>query len=182
VGPRDEATRASREALLRAGLVVADQHGFDGMSVNRVVAEAGLAKGTFYVHFADRDAFIDAIHERFLEDLLAELAPPVAAAAPGQARLVAAAKAYFEFCLRNHNARALIADAGVSPNLGAFTDLVESNLRVMGFPHARAAAPLVLGMAVDVAIAELIKGGPDRPSRQALWKILELMDLTSDAS
>ena len=33
--------------------------------MNAVVAEAGLAKGTFYVHFADRDAFLDALHERF---------------------------------------------------------------------------------------------------------------------
>ena len=53
------------ELLLDAGVKVAEEHGLAGLSVNRVVAEAGVAKGTFYVHFTDRNAFIDALHERF---------------------------------------------------------------------------------------------------------------------
>ena len=31
--------------------------GLSGLSVNRVVVAAGNAKGTFYVHFTDREAF-----------------------------------------------------------------------------------------------------------------------------
>ena len=55
----------TRQALLDAGVAVAEAQGLAGLSVNRVVAEAGVAKGTFYVHFEDRNAFVDALHARF---------------------------------------------------------------------------------------------------------------------
>ena len=41
----------TRDALLDAGTRVAERHGLAGLSVNRVVAEAGVAKGTFYVQY-----------------------------------------------------------------------------------------------------------------------------------
>ena len=66
--PTEAATaagRRTREALLDAGVAVAEEQGLAGLSVNRVVARAGVAKGTFYVHFADRDGFVDALHSRF---------------------------------------------------------------------------------------------------------------------
>src|ERR1700751_6027937 len=63
---RRDAT-GTREALLDAGVAVAARDGLAGLSVNRVVDEAGVAKGTFYVHFADREAFVDALHARFHE-------------------------------------------------------------------------------------------------------------------
>jgi len=43
------AGQRTREALLDAGTAVAGRYGLAGLSVNRVVAEAGVAKGTFYV-------------------------------------------------------------------------------------------------------------------------------------
>ena len=41
--------------------------GWPGLSVNRVVAQAGVERGTFYVHFDDREAFVDALDARFHE-------------------------------------------------------------------------------------------------------------------
>src|ERR1700755_1466907 len=88
------------EALMDAGVAVAEQHGLAGLSVNRVVAEAGLAKGTFYVHFADRDAFVDALHARFHDAVDAAVGAAVADVPPGAERLLAAAEAYLDVCLR----------------------------------------------------------------------------------
>ena len=64
----------THQLLLDAGMAVAEREGLAGLSVNRVVAEAGVAKGTFYVHFADREAFVDALHARFHDRVEAEVA------------------------------------------------------------------------------------------------------------
>jgi len=55
----------THEALLQAGMRLAERHGLGNMSINAVVAEAGVAKGTFYVHFANRAAYLVALHQWF---------------------------------------------------------------------------------------------------------------------
>ena len=49
-GTRAAGALQTREALLDAGAALAEEHGLAGVSVNMVVAPAGVAKGTFYVH------------------------------------------------------------------------------------------------------------------------------------
>jgi AcrR family transcriptional regulator len=55
-----------------------------------VVARAGVAKGTCYVHFTDRAAFVDAMHARFHERVEAAVAEVVAGLPPGVAARAAA--------------------------------------------------------------------------------------------
>ena len=56
--PRRLKTRA---ALLAAGLkLLADRH-IDGISVDDIVRQAGVAKGSFFNHFADKDDFALAV-------------------------------------------------------------------------------------------------------------------------
>src|ERR1700676_3254454 len=64
-GTRMSGALQTREALLDAGAALAEEHGLAGVSVSMVVARAGVAKGTFYVHFKDRAEFVDAMHARF---------------------------------------------------------------------------------------------------------------------
>src|SRR3954451_15611380 len=94
-------THPTAEALMDAGIAVAEQHGLAGLSVNRVVAQAGLAKGTFYVHFADRDAFVDALHARFHAEVDAAGGAAVDGVPAGPERLVRGAEAYLDVCLRD---------------------------------------------------------------------------------
>lgn len=49
----------TRDALLDGGVAVVETQGLAGLSVNRVVAEAGVAKGTFYV--SDPEGFAAAL-------------------------------------------------------------------------------------------------------------------------
>ena len=75
------------------------RYGLAGLSVNRVVAEAGVAKGTFYVHFEDRDAFVDALHERFHAHVQEAVEAASAGVPPGAERIVRGAEAYLDVCL-----------------------------------------------------------------------------------
>ena len=181
---RTDAALETRAALLDAGLEVAEQHGLSGMSINRVVAAAGVAKGTFYVHFADRDAFLSALHQRFHGRVGAAVAAARDGLPPGRARLQRSFEAYFEACLRDSGVRALLLEARNSPGVAAevaernagFAALAEPDLRAMGWAEPRTATRLVLAMGAELAMTEMANGERDDLGRRVLWELLERLD------
>ncbi|MCC6624797.1 MAG: TetR/AcrR family transcriptional regulator [Deltaproteobacteria bacterium] len=68
---RAETAAETREALIAAGLELFGAHGLDAPSLDAICAHAGKTRGAFYVHFADRDAFLEAVMARAGEDYLA---------------------------------------------------------------------------------------------------------------
>src|ERR1700735_2054183 len=105
----------TRQGLLDAGAALAEEHGLAGVSVNMVVARAGVAKGTFYVHFKDRAAFVDAMHERFHGRVQVAVDDAVAGLPPGAGRLFRAAEAYLDVSLANRGVKALSLEARSDP-------------------------------------------------------------------
>ena len=63
----------TRERLLRAGLVLAAARGLNALTVRAVAAEAGANLGSFVYHFGTRDAFVEALVERWYAPLMADL-------------------------------------------------------------------------------------------------------------
>src|SRR5690242_18163986 len=89
----------TRIALLDAGFHLADDDGLTSISVDRIVAAAGVAKGTFYVHFADREAYLVALHRQFHDRLRQAIRDASAGLPPGRERLRASTTAYLDGCL-----------------------------------------------------------------------------------
>jgi len=53
---------ATKTAIVRAARRLFNRHGFDGVSVGRIMAEAGLTHGGFYRHFASKsDLYAEAL-------------------------------------------------------------------------------------------------------------------------
>ena len=113
--PVSEAGKRTREALLDAGSTVAERAGLAGLSVNAVVAEAELAKGTFYVHFADRDAFLDALHERFHANIGRAISAAVGDLPYGAERLSVGVGAYLDACLAQRAVKPLLREMRAGP-------------------------------------------------------------------
>jgi AcrR family transcriptional regulator len=57
----DARSARTRGALLRAGFDLLVDRSIDAISVNDLVASAGVAKGSFFNHFADKQDFAEAI-------------------------------------------------------------------------------------------------------------------------
>jgi AcrR family transcriptional regulator len=135
------------ELLLDAGVAVAEDDGLAGLSVNRVVERAGVAKGTFYVHFSGREAFIDALHERFHRRVAEAAAAATAGTAPGAERIVLAVEAYLDVCLADRAVKALAlearSDTALTESMSARHDRVAASavpsFRAMGWPDRRSA-------------------------------------------
>jgi len=174
------AAHGTRELLLAAGVAVAEREGLAGLSVNRVVAQAGVAKGTFYVHFADREAFVDALHAAFHARVLEAVAEATDGVPPGPERLVRGAEAYLDVCLRDRAIKALAlearTDAALTESLSErherFAASAIPSLRAMGWPDARAAAQLLAAMTSEIAIRELEAGRRLPAARRALRRFL----------
>src|SRR5688500_6537105 len=109
--------RRAREALLEAGAEVAERAGVGGLTIAEVARSAGLAKGTFYLYFPDREAFIDALHQRFYARVTEAVLSAVEGMEPGVERVVAANLAYLDVCLENSGAKALVLETRNQPNL-----------------------------------------------------------------
>ncbi len=70
---RQEAKQETRESLIRAGMSLFSEQGVDLPSLDAICAHAGFTRGAFYVHFKDRDDFLEAVLERVLTDFVASL-------------------------------------------------------------------------------------------------------------
>jgi AcrR family transcriptional regulator len=171
----------TREALLDAGVGVAERHGLAGLSVNRVVAEAGVAKGTFYVHFDDREAFVDALHQRFHARVQDAVVQATAGVPPGADRLVRGVEAYLDTCLDDRAVKALALEARSDPALASsmaarherFAATAVPSFKAMGWPDATASSRLLAAMTAEIAIRELEAGRRQPAARRSLRRFLD---------
>jgi len=179
-GTRTSGAQQTREALLDAGDALAEEHGLAGISVNMVVARAGVAKGTFYVHFKDRAAFVDAMHARFHTRAQAAVDQATEGLPPGPERIFRAAEAYLDFSLANRGVKALSHEARSDPTLrDSMADRRErlaaaaiGDLKAMGWDDAEAAAQLLAAMTREISVLEFDAGQPLPASRRALRQFL----------
>jgi AcrR family transcriptional regulator len=63
--------RLSREAIVAAGIALADRDGLDGLSMRRLAQELGVNPMSLYHHVRDKDALLEAM----IDTVVAEIAP-----------------------------------------------------------------------------------------------------------
>ncbi len=59
----------TREALYEAAVTILEEEGWQGLTMERLAASAGVAKGTVYNYFRDKREIIYFVAERSMEDL-----------------------------------------------------------------------------------------------------------------
>ncbi|MGD0701009.1 MAG: TetR/AcrR family transcriptional regulator [Trebonia sp.] len=180
-GTRTTSARQTREALLDAGVALAEEHGLAGVSVNMVVARAGVAKGTFYVHFKDRAAFVDAMHARFHDRVEAVVGEAVAGLPPGAERLFRGLEAYLDVSLANKGVKALSLEARSDPAVQGSMEARRERLAAAAVPDlkamgwdddAQAAAQLLGAMTREISALEFDAGHRLSAPRRTLKRFL----------
>ncbi len=173
---RADTAARTRAALLDAGLRLAEGAGMSGLSANRVVAEAGVAKGTFFHHFGDRAAYLVEVHRTFHDRLAEEVRAAAAELPRGRERLLAATTTYLDVCLRQRGVRALLfearSEAAVVAEIGRRNEIsaafLVNDFRAMGRAHPLECARLWVGMTREAAVIEFDTGGQEAAIRDAL--------------
>lgn len=169
--------RRTYESLLEAGRALAIAEGVDALSISRIADAAGVAKGTFYVHFDDRDDFVEALRAGFQERMGEVISDATGGLPAGRERLVAGLTAYLDACLADPAMKALAREMSSTGGDGPrgeerFARLIERNLRAAGWADARAAAILLAAATARVATMELESGRRQPAARRALWHLI----------
>lgn len=174
------ANHPTRDVLLDTVVELAEQSGLAQMSINDIVRAAGVAKGTFYVHFADRAQMLVAMHQRFYDAVIASIATAIDGMAPGKDRLVVAANAYLDASLNARGVKAVLIEGRSELALTAeiarrdreLSQVASPNFARLGFTNPDSAARLYLAMVATAAIVELEYGHRHEPTRATISEYL----------
>lgn len=106
LGRRARKAQAARRALLDAGVRLFAQRPIASVSVQDITDAADVAKGVFYLHFENRDAFLLSLYRDQQEVLLALLEATPAPKNGDQPHTERAARGYARFA-RDHRSSAI---------------------------------------------------------------------------
>jgi AcrR family transcriptional regulator len=143
---------------LSAGRTLFALRDVDGVSVDEIVAEAEVAKGSFYNHFADKDVFareIGAAVRRQVEQAVSEANQDVEDTAEHLARALCV---FVRFAIEHPdsarvlwklNSGATMVDAPINRGL---RDVVEKGIRAERFRHVDLEGGVLLVMGIIVIV------------------------------
>ncbi len=69
----DDTKPISRDMIKKCAVELFEENGVTGTSVNDIVRRAGIAKGTFYLYFNNKDDLINFVFEKFGEEFFEEI-------------------------------------------------------------------------------------------------------------
>jgi AcrR family transcriptional regulator len=128
-GAIDKRARRTRELLSEALLSLGAEREFDALSVGDLALGAGVARSTFYKHFASKDDFL----VRSWVNLLEKTEAAVAARYPNRADLVPSATLFHHIAGQEAYVRSLVRSGGYLRQMAAgeivLRDIVHANLR-----------------------------------------------------
>lgn len=165
----------NRAAIFRAAEALFAERGIDGVSVDEIVGAADLAKGTFYNHFADKDALAREITRAVRTDAEARV-EVVNTGVKDPAERVARALAVFAKFALESPARARVmtrlapraTDVESPLNRGLLSD-VTAGIGANRFTAAnRDAAGLFVMGVVQIAIARVVDEAPSPTAARSI--------------
>jgi len=120
--PRTKPAAQRRTDLMDAAERLFLEHGFAPTTVEQITDAARVAKGTFYLYFASKDALRAALGERYGEAHLASTAAAVERASSWQDKLRAWIEASVDFYLDTIQQHDMLFYQGRSPTREGLTD------------------------------------------------------------
>jgi len=179
--PRQERRQRAARRLAAEGLRLMAARGIGGCSVAEITAAAGMGKGTFFTHFASKEAFAAFLVEEQLAELARRVGPLGLGPVDAETLLADLALAHLRFFQRDPQAAALLQQALALPAGGPVLPLVRARLReylellaaklapagqALGWPGERAAelALAILSLGLGYAwLGQALDLGRDTP-------------------
>lgn len=160
----------ARERILSTAYRLFSRHGVQAIGINRIIAEAGIAKATLYTHFASKEELVLAVLQR-REDLWVRgwlEAEIMRRARTPRARLLAIFDAFDEWFRRDDYESCLFTSALLE------THDRSSPIARASVVHLTTVHALVSNLAEEAGIPD-----PDDFARQ--WQLLMLGSITAAA-
>ena len=85
-----------KEVIYEAAVAVLTEHGLSGVTMDRVAEKAGVAKGSLYNYFPNKQALLEFVHDRTIEPMMHASAEIVVSDLPAIEKLQADFRLWFE--------------------------------------------------------------------------------------
>lgn len=182
--PRPSRPSRTRAALIEAGLDLLVERPIDAIAIDELVARAGVAKGSFFNHFADKHAFAEAVAGEVRAGLEDEVTRANAGRADPVARIAGGMTVAAGFALREPRRAAVLlrhqsvaAQADNPLNRGLRADLEAAIAAGLLRPEAAAAGlPYWLGLC-QVMMVLMLEARPARDEAAARLAAMLAMGL-----
>jgi AcrR family transcriptional regulator len=127
------------EAILEAALQLFVERGFYGTAVPLVAERAGVAAGTIYHHFANKEAMVNALYRRWKETIARSIYTAFPATAPPREQFRAIWEHMAKFALANPEAFAFLEFHHHAPYLDKESLALDRSLKQFGASFVTAA-------------------------------------------
>lgn len=98
-GPNKENLEETRQVFIEKAMQEFTEHGFANASTNRIVEATGMARGSLYYHFKDKQGLFRAVFEHILLQAYEKLKPAAESAGDNHWEgIVRACEAYLDMC------------------------------------------------------------------------------------
>jgi AcrR family transcriptional regulator len=107
-------TRMMKEAIFEAATLVLSEHGASGLTMDRVAAAAGLAKGSLYNYFRSKEDLLRFVYSRIIEPIAEAVTAIAQGSLPAMEKLEAMLRTLFEHISQHRGVLSLLMrdDAG----------------------------------------------------------------------
>lgn len=99
-GPNKDNLEATRKIFMDVAKIEFCNHGYPDASTTRIVTESGMARGSLYYHFGDKNGLFKAVYEEMLEEALIYISLDMDVQKTPLDTLLSGAKAFLELCLK----------------------------------------------------------------------------------
>ena len=178
--PRSKRAAATRRRLRESGLELFAARGFHNVTTHDIAHHAGLAAGTFYLHFKDKQALCAEITDRAIAELRERIEAATAEAVSNEDRVARHAEALVDFASDNTTAIQVVfsGDAeAVAIEHDVLNTLAESieKARTRQGVIPEGIHPAVLSQAVVGMYARVIAWWVEDPSRATREQVIEAL-------
>jgi len=171
-----------REAVYEGAVAVLTEHGLNGTTMDRVAAAAGMAKGSLYNHFRNKQELLEFVRDRAvapMQEALAEIVKSRLCAAEKLASISRLWREYlvkhhavFEFLINDHAAKRLLRDTEQTTRASGIKQIatiIEQGIEEGAFRpvDARAAAEMFVSASIGMVEQEFA-AGISRPVDEAV--------------
>lgn len=92
----------NRQAIFEGAVAVIAQHGLGGLTMDRVAAAAGLAKGSLYNHFKNKQELLEFVHDRAVSPIQAMVQEIVQTDGDAADKLERISRTWREHLMKHH--------------------------------------------------------------------------------
>lgn len=127
-GPNKDNLEATRKTFMDIAKLEFCNHGYSDASTTRIVTESGMARGSLYYHFGDKNGLFKAVYEELLDNALVSISEVMDMRDTPLGSLLNGAEAFLRLCLQEEFRKIVLIQAQSAISYGERMQVLRKTL------------------------------------------------------